>query len=120
MSRALPEFGTTAEGSANGMFSHHSGSPPGNCIRAGFEHQYDDTEATKCKFPSLVSDTRCLIPSQFHFLFQMSSFAMSVSSVLSSRPQSVQSKGSPIFHTPVEKVKIPGIGIASQVIADIE
>lgn len=45
----------------------------------------------------------------------MSSFAMSVSSVLSSRPQSVQSKSSPIFHTPAEKVKIPRIGIASQV-----
>lgn len=39
---------------------------------------------------------------------------MSLNSVASSRPQTAQSKASPIFHTPVEKVKIPGIGVATQ------
>lgn len=39
---------------------------------------------------------------------------MSLNSIASSRPHTAQSKASPIFHTPVEKVKIPGIGIASQ------
>lgn len=45
----------------------------------------------------------------------MPSFATSINSILSTRPQSAQSKSSPMFHTPVNRVKIPGVGIASQV-----
>lgn len=44
---------------------------------------------------------------------------MSTSSVVSSRPQSVQSKLSPVVQAIRGKIDVPGIGVASQVLIDI-